>query len=54
MKYQITKVILSLTAGLTVLSLSEEPWTAKTYVAAIVAAITGWLSPSNFSIKRKQ
>jgi len=54
MKYQITKVILSFTAGLTVLSLSEEPWTAKTYVAAIVAAITGWLSPSNLGIKRKQ
>jgi hypothetical protein len=54
MKYQITKVILSLTAGLAVLSLSEEPWTVKTYVAAIVAAITGWLSPSSFNIKRKQ
>lgn len=52
MKSRDIRIGLTLTALLTTLSLAEDFKNPKTYIAAAVAALTAWLSPSKLGAKK--
>lgn len=52
MKSRDIRIGLTLTAVLTTLSLADDLRNPKTYLAAAVAGLTAWLSPSKLGAKK--
>jgi len=51
-KYYVTKAVLCLSTGVSVLLTLPEPWTQRSYLTAFVAALGGWLSPGTIGISK--
>lgn len=51
-KSELTRILLALSAGIGVVTISPEPISTRTWFAAAFAAITGYLSPSKLGVKK--